>query len=96
MRGGSLTLGVAADGGGTYRPSLGVVTDTANATGTCDGQTVTLPTVMGLGANSDPEEVWLGPRLAETYTGPWTPLGGVAATALQMDASWVLLPVGLE
>ncbi|MEZ5184124.1 MAG: hypothetical protein R2720_00125 [Candidatus Nanopelagicales bacterium] len=96
VRDGSLTLTVAADGSRNYRLSLGVVTDSATASTTCDQQAVAFPTVMGLGVNSDPAESWLGPTMAETYSGPWTPISGVAASALQMDASWVLLPVGLD
>jgi hypothetical protein len=76
--------------------ALGAVTDTATASVTCDKQTVTYPVTMGLGAQSDPSEDWLGPTLAETYSGGWLPGGVVGLDPFRMTASWVLQPVGLE
>lgn len=95
-RGGSLTLTVHADDSRTYQLALGMLTPPTNATATCGKQTVTVPVPLGLGVQSDPSEAWLGPTLAETYSGPWSPAQMPVSNPFRMNASWVLQPVGLE
>lgn len=95
-RGGSLTLTVHADDSRTYELALGMLTPPTNATATCGKQTVTVPVPLGLGVQSDPAEAWLGPTLAETYSGPWSPAQMPVSNPFRMNASWVLQPVGLE
>lgn len=93
---GTLTLTVHADDSRSYHLAVGAVTATATASVTCDKQTVTYPVTMGLGAQSDSAEAWLGPTLAETYGGGWLPSGFAGIDPFRMNASWVLQPVGLE